>query len=107
MFLIMLQVTGHAGGVPKAILERGRSVSFPFSGNHGYIRNLRRSLQSVDRVSFCVQKQLDKVKENGIEQIDVHLCKLIFYIFARHLKIWLYTDIQYIIIPTLHKQVTM
>ncbi len=38
----MLQVTGHAGGVPKATLERGRSVSFPFSGNIGYIRNLRR-----------------------------------------------------------------
>ncbi len=38
----MLQVTGHAGGVPKATLERGRSVSFPFSGNYGYIRNLRR-----------------------------------------------------------------
>ncbi len=42
--VIMLQVTGHAGSVPKATLERGRSVSFPFSGNHGYIRNLRRSL---------------------------------------------------------------
>ncbi len=39
----MLQVTGHAGGVPKATLERGHSVSFPFSGNYGYIRNLRRS----------------------------------------------------------------
>ncbi len=33
MFLIMLQVTGHAGGVPKAILERGRSVEFPSEGN--------------------------------------------------------------------------
>ncbi len=40
--VIMLQVTGHAGGVPKATLERGRSVSFPFSENYGYIRNLRR-----------------------------------------------------------------
>ncbi len=40
--VIMLQVTGHAGGVPKATLERGRSVSFPFSVNYGYIRNLRR-----------------------------------------------------------------
>ncbi len=29
----MLQVTGHAGGVPKAILERGRSVEFPSEGN--------------------------------------------------------------------------
>ncbi len=28
----------------QATLERGRSVSFPFSGNYGYIRNLRRSL---------------------------------------------------------------
>ncbi len=37
----MLQVTGHAGGVPIAS-PRGRSVSFPFSGNYGYIRNLRR-----------------------------------------------------------------
>ncbi len=42
VFVIMLQVTGHAGGVPKATLERGRSVSFPFSGNYGYIRNLKR-----------------------------------------------------------------
>ncbi len=33
LFLIMLQVTGHAGGVPKAILERGRSVEFPSEGN--------------------------------------------------------------------------
>ncbi len=33
----MLQVTGHAGGVPKATLERGRSVLFPFSGNYGYM----------------------------------------------------------------------
>ncbi len=41
-FLIMLQVTGHAGGVPIAS-PRGRSVSFPFSGNYGYICNLRRS----------------------------------------------------------------
>ncbi len=29
----MLQVTGHAGGVPKATLERGRSVEFPSEGN--------------------------------------------------------------------------
>ncbi len=29
----MLQVTGHAGGVPKANLERGRSVEFPSEGN--------------------------------------------------------------------------
>ncbi len=46
------------------------------------------SLQSVDRVSSCVQKQQDKVQETGIEHIDVHLCKLIFYILARHLQIW-------------------
>ncbi len=31
--VIMLQVTGHAGGVPKATLERGRSVEFPSEGN--------------------------------------------------------------------------
>ncbi len=30
----MLQVTGHAGGVPKAALERGRSVEFPSEGNN-------------------------------------------------------------------------
>ncbi len=29
----MLQVTGHAGDVPKATLERGRSVEFPSEGN--------------------------------------------------------------------------
>ncbi len=32
--IIMLQVTGHAGGVPKATLERGRSVEFPSEGNY-------------------------------------------------------------------------
>ncbi len=45
--VIMLQVTGHAGGVPKATLERGRSVSFQFSRNYGYIRNLRRFILYV------------------------------------------------------------
>ncbi len=30
----MLQVTGHAGGVPKATRERGRSVEFPSEGNY-------------------------------------------------------------------------
>ncbi len=34
--LIMLQVTGHAGGVPKATLERGRSVEFPSEGNSSF-----------------------------------------------------------------------
>ncbi len=32
----MLQVTGHAGGIPKANLERGRSVEFPSEGNSGF-----------------------------------------------------------------------
>ncbi len=35
-FVIMLQVTGHAGGVPIASLERGRSVEFPSEGNSDY-----------------------------------------------------------------------
>ncbi len=39
--VFMLQDIGHAEGVPIAT-PRGRSVSFPFSGNYGYIRNLRR-----------------------------------------------------------------
>ncbi len=30
--VIMLQVTGHAGGVPKATLGRGRSIEFPSEG---------------------------------------------------------------------------
>ncbi len=30
----MLQVTGHAGGVGKATLERERSVDFPSEGNN-------------------------------------------------------------------------
>ncbi len=34
--------TGHADGVPPIATPRGRSVSFPTRGNHGYIRNLRR-----------------------------------------------------------------
>ncbi len=33
MFLIMLQVTGHAGGVPIAS-PRGRSVEVPFEREH-------------------------------------------------------------------------
>ncbi len=51
----MLQVTGHAGGVPIAS-PRGRSVSFPFSGNYGYICNLRRFLRS--KVNTAVYQEV-------------------------------------------------
>ncbi len=41
--VIMLQVTSHAGGVPKATLERGRSVEFPSEGNHSLMRIVKQN----------------------------------------------------------------
>ncbi len=52
--VIMLQVTGHAGGVPIATLERGRSVEFPSEGN-----------RSSQNSNFVCSK-----KKNGVERYE-------------------------------------
>ncbi len=38
--------SGHAGGVPKATLERGRSVEFPSEGNRYFLVDTKRLICS-------------------------------------------------------------
>ncbi len=62
MFLIMLQVTGHAGGVPKANLERGRSVEFPSEGNI-----LRSSVEALSNDLEEAKKACQLMKNGNYE----------------------------------------
>ncbi len=50
--VIMLQVTGHAGGVPKATPERGRSVEFPSEGNPKFSISIEYYLRPIQGKDF-------------------------------------------------------
>ncbi len=58
--VIMLQVTGHAGGVPIATLERGRSVEFPSEGNS--MSSYRQALKTA-RTEY-IRKLIDNHQNN-------------------------------------------